>query len=59
MTRSRPALLLEAVALAEWEALQRRAAFAPKGKKRERERDVRAFVRGALEALAEKGRGRC
>ena len=52
MTRRRPAPLLEAAAQAYWEALQRRAAFAPKGKKRDREKDVRAFVRGALEAHA-------
>lgn len=55
----RPAPLLEAEAAAHWAELQRQAAFAPHGKKRERERRLKAFTTAALKAHAEQqGRGR-
>lgn len=44
--------LLDEIKSSEWREKIARAAFAPKGKKREREKELREFVRNDLEISA-------
>lgn len=55
-TRKRPDDLVTLAERARWEDLIRRAAFAPKGQKRQREAELRAFVNAGLAAARPAGR---